>query len=536
MDQDHLEFGEKARQRLLTGANLLADAVKVTLGPRGRNVVMRNFDQPPIITKDGVSVAEKVAIKGQMEEMGASLMRAVASKANDEAGDGTTTSTVLAQAILNRGFKAQAANFNIIDIKYGIEKATSAAVDALKALSIPCNNESDIQNVATISANNDSTIGKIVADAIRSVGQHGVVTIEEGRGFNTELSVVKGMQFGRGYVSPHFVNVQGKMQVLHKTPLIMLVDGKLLDYDQVVPAMEICAKKNRPLFIIAEEIEGEALSTLVVNHMQKTLSAVATRSPGFGPRRSAILQDIAALTGATVLSAETGLTPEAITESHFGSCERLELTKDQFTIIKGNGTESAINERIGKINAEIVDSESDYDQQKMSERRARLSGGIAVIEVGAATETEVKEKKARVEDALHATRAAIEEGVVPGGGIALLRVVENLKLPTPRSPDEQAGMNIALDAMKVPFQQIITNAGLDAGVHLEKVSNKETNFGLNAASNEFGDMVEMGVIDPTKVTRMSLQTASSIAALMLTTEALIGDTDPDYVPSHHHEH
>ncbi|WP_394209164.1 chaperonin GroEL [Enterovibrio calviensis] len=536
MHQDHLEFGEDARKRLLIGANLLADAVKVTLGPKGRNVVMRNFDQPPIITKDGVSVARKVAIKGQMEEMGASLIRAVASKANDEAGDGTTTSTVIAQAILNQGFKAQAANYNIIDIKHGIEKAIQAAVIALKDQAVPCNQEADIEHVATISANNDTSIGKIVAEAIRAVGEHGVVTIEEGKGFHTELHVVKGMQFDRGYLSPHFVNVRGKMRVEHAMPLILLVDGKLSQFDQVVPAMEIAAKQKRPLFVMAEDVEGEALSTLVVNHMRKTLDVVAVKTPGFGPRRQAILHDIAALTGATVMSSETGHDVAQISEYDFGQVEKIELSKDSFTLIKGLGTEARIADRIAQINAEIESSDSEYDMQKMTERRARLSGGIALIEVGAATETEVKEKKARVEDALHATRAAIEEGIVPGGGIALLRVCETMALPDATSDDEKAGMQIALDAMKSPFRQIVKNAGLDAGVYLEKVSNQPFEFGYNAANGKFGSMLEMGVIDPAKVTRLSLQTASSIAALMLTTEALVGDTDPDYVPSHHHEH
>ncbi|MDF2186200.1 chaperonin GroEL [Grimontia hollisae] len=536
MQQDHLEFGEDARKRLLVGANLLADAVKVTLGPKGRNVVMRNFDQPPIITKDGVSVARKVEIKGQLEEMGASLIRAVASKANDEAGDGTTTSTVIAQAILNQGFKAQAANYNIIDIKHGIEKTIDAAVEALKAQALPCNQEADIEHVASISANNDASIGKIVAEAIRAVGEHGVVTIEEGKGFHTELHVVKGMQLDRGYLSPHFVNIRGKMRVEHNMPLILLVDGKLSQFDQVVPAMEIAAKQKRPLFVMAEEVEGEALSTLVVNHMRKTLDVVATRTPGFGPRRQAILHDIAALTGATVMSPETGNDVSQMTEQDFGQAERVELTKDQFTLIKGLGGEARIADRIDQINAEIDASDSEYDIQKMTERRARLSGGIALIEVGAATETEVKEKKARVEDALHATRAAIEEGIVPGGGIALIRVCETLSLPDVSNDDEKAGVHIALDAMQAPFKQIVRNAGLDAGVYLEKVKAQPAEFGYNAAIGEFGSMIEMGVIDPAKVTRLSLQTASSIAALMLTTEALVGDTDPDYVPSHHHEH
>ncbi|MBA3988752.1 MAG: chaperonin GroEL [Idiomarina sp.] len=531
MAAKEVKFGNQARQKMLKGVNILADAVKVTLGPKGRNVVLDKSFGAPTITKDGVSVAKEIELEDKFENMGAQMVKEVASKANDEAGDGTTTATVLAQAIVAEGLKSVAAGMNPMDLKRGIDKAVIAAVEELKKISQPCADSKAIAQVGTISANSDSTIGKIIADAMDKVGQEGVITVEEGQGLQDELDVVEGMQFDRGYLSPYFMNNQEAGLVELDSPYILLVDKKISNIRELLPTLEGVAKSGKPLLLIAEDVEGEALATLVVNNMRGIVKVAAVKAPGFGDRRKAMLQDIAILTGATVISEEVGMELEKAQLEDLGSAKRVVINKDNTTIVDGAGDEKAIEARVGQIRAQIEETSSDYDREKLQERLAKLAGGVAVIKVGAATEVEMKEKKARVEDALHATRAAVEEGVVPGGGVALVRAASKLHDLRGDNEDQNVGIKVALRAMEAPMRQIATNAGAEASVVTNKVREGEGNFGYNAGNDTYGDMLEMGILDPTKVTRSALQFAASVASLMITTEAMVSELPKDEAPS-----
>ena len=522
-----VKFGDSARKKMLVGVNVLADAVKATLGPKGRNVVLAKSFGAPTITKDGVSVAKEIELKDAFENMGAQLVKEVASKANDAAGDGTTTATVLAQAIVNEGLKAVAAGMNPMDLKRGIDKATAAVVAELKNLSKPCADSKAIAQVGTISANSDSSIGEIIAEAMEKVGKEGVITVEEGSGLENELSVVEGMQFDRGYLSPYFVNKPDTMVAELEGALLLLVDKKISNIRELLPVLEAVAKAGRPLLIVAEDVEGEALATLVVNNMRGIVKVAAVKAPGFGDRRKAMLQDIAVLTGGTVISEEIGLSLETATLEHLGNAKRVILSKENTTIIDGAGEESDIQARVTQIRAQVADTTSDYDREKLQERLAKLAGGVAVIKVGAGTEVEMKEKKARVEDALHATRAAVEEGVVPGGGVALVRALAAIVDLKGDNEDQNVGIALLRRAVEAPLRQITANAGDEPSVVADKVKQGSGNYGYNAATGEYGDMIEMGILDPAKVTRSALQAAASIGGLMITTEAMVADLPED---------
>ncbi len=523
MAAKEVKFGDSARKKMLVGVNILADAVKATLGPKGRNVVLDKSFGAPTITKDGVSVAKEIELKDKFENMGAQLVKDVASKANDAAGDGTTTATVLAQAIVNEGLKSVAAGMNPMDLKRGIDKATIAIVAQIKELAKPCADTKAIAQVGTISANSDNSIGDIIAEAMEKVGKEGVITVEEGSGLENELSVVEGMQFDRGYLSPYFINKPDTMVAELDGPLILLVDKKISNIREMLPVLEAVAKAGRPLLIVAEDVEGEALATLVVNNMRGIVKVAAVKAPGFGDRRKAMLEDIAILTGGQVIAEEVGLTLEKATLDDLGQAARIEVGKENTIIIDGAGHAERIEARVKQIRVQIEEATSDYDREKLQERVAKLAGGVAVIKVGAATEVEMKEKKARVEDALHATRAAVEEGIVPGGGVALLRARAALGELKGDNHDQDAGIKIVLRAMEQPLREIVANAGDEPSVVVNKVVEGSGNFGFNAATGEYGDMVEMGVLDPTKVTRTALQNAASVAGLMLTTDCMVGE-------------
>ncbi|EKT4468980.1 chaperonin GroEL [Pseudomonas juntendi] len=522
-----VKFGDSARKKMLVGVNVLADAVKATLGPKGRNVVLAKSFGAPTITKDGVSVAKEIELKDAFENMGAQLVKEVASKANDAAGDGTTTATVLAQAIVNEGLKAVAAGMNPMDLKRGIDKATAAIVAELKNLSKPCADSKAIAQVGTISANSDTSIGEIIAEAMEKVGKEGVITVEEGSGLENELSVVEGMQFDRGYLSPYFINKPDTMVAELESPLLLLVDKKISNIRELLPVLEAVAKAGRPLLIVAEDVEGEALATLVVNNMRGIVKVAAVKAPGFGDRRKAMLQDIATLTGGQVISEEIGLTLETTTLEHLGNAKRVILSKENTTIIDGAGSDADIEARVKQIRAQIEETSSDYDREKLQERLAKLAGGVAVIKVGAGTEVEMKEKKARVEDALHATRAAVEEGVVPGGGVALVRALQAVADLKGENEDQNVGIALLRRSVEAPLRQITANAGDEPSVVADKVKQGSGNYGYNAATGEYGDMIEMGILDPAKVTRSALQAAASIGGLMITTEAMVADLPED---------
>ncbi|AIK17660.1 chaperonin GroEL [Glaesserella parasuis] len=519
-----VKFGNDARVKMLKGVNVLADAVKVTLGPKGRNVVLDKAFGAPTITKDGVSVAREIELEDKFENMGAQMVKEVASKANDAAGDGTTTATVLAQAIVNEGLKAVAAGMNPMDLKRGIDKAVAAVVEELKSLSKPCEMSKEIEQVGTISANSDSTVGKLIAQAMEKVGKEGVITVEDGTGLEDALDVVEGMQFDRGYLSPYFINKPEAGTVELENPYILLVDKKISNIREILPVLEAVAKAGKPLLIIAEDIEGEALATLVVNTMRGIVKVAAVKAPGFGDRRKAMLQDIAILTAGTVISEEIGMELEKATIEELGQAKRVVISKDNTTIIDGVGDEVQIKARVAQIRQQIEDSTSDYDKEKLQERVAKLAGGVAVIKVGAATEVEMKEKKDRVDDALHATRAAVEEGIIAGGGVALVRAASKVADVVKGDNEEQnVGIRLALRAMEAPLRQIVTNAGEEASVVARNVKDGNGNYGYNAATEQYGDMLEMGILDPTKVTRSALQFAASIAGLMITTECMVTD-------------
>jgi chaperonin GroEL len=522
-----VRFADDARQRMLKGVNVLANAVKVTLGPKGRNVVLEKSFGAPTVTKDGVSVAKEIQLEDKFENMGAQMVKEVASKTSDAAGDGTTTATVLAQAILREGLKAVAAGFNPMDLKRGIDKAALAIVEQLKSLSKPCEDDKAIAQVGTISANSDEEIGRIIADAMTKVGKEGVITVEEGSGLANELEVVEGMQFDRGYLSPYFINEQQSQSAELENPLVLIHDKKVGNIRELLPLLEGVAKAGRPLLIIAEDVEGEALATLVVNNIRGIVKVAAVKAPGFGDRRKAMLQDIAVLTGGQVISEEVGLSLEKASLQDLGEAKKIQVTKEYTTIIDGAGRAEDIKARVDQINKEIEESSSDYDREKLQERVAKLAGGVAVIKVGAATEVEMKEKKARVEDALHATRAAVEEGVVPGGGVAFLRAITMLGDLKGANDDQNVGINILRRAVEEPLRQIVGNAGEDPAVVLNAVVGGKGNYGFNASTGEYGDMVKLGIIDPTKVTRLALQNATSVAGLLLTTEAMIAEQPKD---------
>jgi len=523
MAAKEIYFSSQARHKMVDGVNVLANAVKVTLGPKGRNVVLEKSFGAPAVTKDGVSVAKEIELEDKFENMGVQMVKEVASKTADVAGDGTTTATVLAQSILNEGIKAVAAGMNPMDLKRGIDKAVTTAVEELKNLSKPCTDNKSITQVGTISANSDQVIGDLIAKAMDKVGKEGVITVEEGSGLQDELDVVEGMQFDRGYLSPYFVTNSEKMQVELDAPYILIHDKKISNIRELLPLLEGAAKAGKPLMIIAEDIEGEALATLVVNNMRGTLKVAAVKAPGFGDRRKAMLQDIAILTGGQVISEEVGLSLEKTTLDQLGSAKKVQISKDDTTIVDGAGAKGEIDARVAQIRAQLEETSSDYDREKLQERVAKLAGGVAVIKVGAATEVEMKEKKDRIDDALHATRAAVEEGVVPGGGVALIRALQSLKDLTGANHDQDIGIKIACRAMEEPLRQIVANAGDEPSVIVNKVAEGKGNYGYNAASGEFGDMFEMGILDPTKVTRSALQNAGSIAGLMLTTEAMVAE-------------
>ena len=520
-------FGDSARQRMLVGVNTLADAVKATLGPKGRNVILEKSFGAPTVTKDGVSVAKEIELADRFENMGAQMVKEVASQASDVAGDGTTTATVLAQSIVNEGLKAVAAGMNPMDLKRGIDKAVAAAVEAVGGMASPCEDNTAIAQVGTISANSDASVGEIIAEAMEKVGKEGVITVEEGSGLENELDVVEGMQFDRGYLSPYFINNQDNMSAEVEDPFVLLVDKKISNIRELLPVLEQVAKASRPLVIIAEDVEGEALATLVVNNMRGIVKVAACKAPGFGDRRKAMLQDIAILTGGTVISEEVGLDLESTSLEHLGNAKRITMDKDNTTIVDGAGDAEAIQGRVSEIRVQIENTSSDYDREKLQERVAKLAGGVAVIKVGAATEIEMKEKKARVEDALHATRAAVEEGVVAGGGVALVRAIASVEGLTGDNDDQNTGIAAALRAMEGPLRQIVSNAGDEASVVLDKVRQGEGNFGYNAATGEYGDMIAMGILDPAKVTRTALQAAGSVAGLMITTEVMIAEAPKD---------
>ena len=523
MTAKEVKFSDDARHRMVAGVNILANAVKVTLGPKGRNVVLEKSFGAPTITKDGVSVAKEIELEDKFENMGAQMVKEVSSQTSDAAGDGTTTATVLAQSVLAEGMKAVAAGMNPMDLKRGIDKAVVAAVEALKDLSKPCEDDKAIAQVGTISANSDESIGNIIAEAMGKVGKEGVITVEEGSGLENELDVVEGMQFDRGYLSPYFINNQESMSVELENPLILIHDKKISNIRDLLPVLEAVAKAGKPLLIIAEDVEGEALATLVVNNMRGIVKVAAVKAPGFGDRRKAMLEDLAILTGGTVISEEVGLSLEKATIDDLGTAKRVSISKENTTIIDGAGDAKDIEARVAQIRAQIEEVSSDYDREKLQERVAKLAGGVAVIKVGAATEVEMKEKKARVEDALHATRAAVQEGVVPGGGVALVRALQTMGDIEVPNHDQEVGVNIAKRAMEEPLRQIVSNAGGEPSVVLNAVAKGEGNYGFNAATGEYGDMVEMGILDPTKVTRTALQNAASVAGLMITTEAMVAE-------------
>ena len=523
MSAKDVKFGTDARTLMLDGVNVLAEAVKVTLGPKGRNVVIDKAFGSPHITKDGVTVAKEIELEGKFENMGAQMVKEVASKTNDDAGDGTTTATVLAQAILSEGIKAVASGMNPMDLKRGIDKAVKQAVENIHTLSTPCSDTNAIAQVGTISANSDNSVGSIIAEAMEKVGNDGVITVEDGTSFENELDVVEGMQFDRGYLSPYFVNNQNTMTAELDNPFILLCDSKISSIRDLLPTLEGVSKANRPLLIIAEDLEGEALATLVVNNMRGIVKVVAVKAPGFGDRRAAMMQDIATLTAGTVISEEVGLTLEGVTLEMLGTAKRVVVEKDNTIIIDGDGSSTDIEGRITQIKQQVETTDSEYDKEKLKERLAKLSGGVAVIKVGAATEVEMKEKKDRIDDALHATRAAVQEGVVPGGGVALIRASADLMALKVDNHDQEVGLKIMVKAMQAPLRQIVENSGDEASVVLNKISAETGNYGYNASTGEYGDMYEMGILDPAKVTRSALQYAASVAGLMITTEAMIAD-------------
>jgi chaperonin GroEL len=530
MAAKEVRFHDSARSRMVVGINILADAVKVTLGPKGRNVVLERSFGAPTITKDGVSVAKEIELKDKFENMGAQMVKEVASKTSDVAGDGTTTATVLAQAIVQEGMKFVAAGMNPMDLKRGIDRAVVATVEELKKLSKPCTTSTEIAQVGSISANSDKSIGDIIAQAMDKVGKEGVITVEDGSGLQNELEVVEGMQFDRGYLSPYFINNPDRQIALLEDPFVLLHDKKISNIRDLLPVLEQVAKSGRPLLIIAEEVEGEALATLVVNNIRGILKTTAVKAPGFGDRRKAMLEDIAILTGGTVIAEEVGLSLEKVTLNELGRAKRIEIGKEETTIIDGAGDENSIKSRVSLIRKQIEDATSDYDREKLQERVAKLAGGVAVIKVGAATEVEMKEKKARVEDALHATRAAVEEGIVPGGGVALLRARATLKTLKGDNSDQDAGIKIVSRAIEEPLRQIVANCGDEPSVVVNKVLEGTGNYGYNAQSGEYGDLVAMGVVDPTKVTRFALQNAASIAGLMLTTDCMVAELPKEESP------
>ncbi|WP_432723871.1 chaperonin GroEL [Jeongeupia wiesaeckerbachi] len=531
MAAKEVKFGDSARAKMVAGVNILADAVKVTLGPKGRNVVLERSFGAPTITKDGVSVAKEIELKDKFENMGAQLVKEVASKTSDIAGDGTTTATVLAQGIVNEGLKYVAAGFNPTDLKRGIDKAVIALVAELKLIAKPTTTSKEIAQVGSISANSDEVIGQKIAEAMDKVGKEGVITIEDGTGLEDELDVVEGMQFDRGYLSPYFINNPEKQIALLENPYVLLFDKKISNIRDLLPVLEQVAKAGRPLLIIAEDVDGEALATLVVNNIRGILKTVAVKAPGFGDRRKAMLEDIAILTGGTVIAEEVGLSLEKATLDQLGQAKRIEVAKENTTIIDGAGQEDTIKARVATIRAQIEESSSDYDREKLQERVAKLAGGVAVIKVGAATEVEMKEKKARVEDALHATRAAVEEGIVAGGGVALLRARSNLGELKGINADQDAGIKIVLKAIEAPLRQIVANAGDEPSVVVNRVVEGTGNFGYNAATGEYGDLVELGVLDPAKVTRSALQHAASVAGLLLTTDAMVAELPKEDAPA-----
>ena len=527
MSAKEVKFADDSRHKMLAGVNVLANAVKVTLGPKGRNVVLEKSFGAPTITKDGVSVAKEIELADKFENMGAQMVKEVASHTSDVAGDGTTTATVLAQAMVREGLKAVAAGMNPMDLKRGIDKAVDTAVNSMQGMSKPCTDDKEIAQVGTISANSDEAIGNIIAEAMQKVGKEGVITVEEGSALDNELDVVEGMQFDRGYLSPYFVNNQQSMSADLEEPYVLLHDKKISNIRDLLPVLESVAKAGKPLLIIAEDVEGEALATLVVNTIRGIVKVCAVKAPGFGDRRKAMLQDIAILTGGTVISEEVGLSLEKATLNELGTAKKIQISKEETTIIDGAGSEADIKARVEQIRAQIEETSSDYDKEKLQERVAKLAGGVAVIKVGAATEVEMKEKKARVEDALHATRAAVEEGIVPGGGVALIRTLAALKDLRGDNHDQDVGISIASRAMEEPMRQIVANAGGEPSVVVNRVAEGKDNFGYNAATGEYGDLVEMGILDPTKVTRFALQNAASVAGLMITTEAMVAEEPKD---------
>ena len=525
-----VRFNDSARDRMMVGVNVLANAVKVTLGPKGRNVVLERSFGSPTITKDGVSVAKEIELKDKFENMGAQMVKEVASKTSDVAGDGTTTATVLAQSIVSEGMKYVAAGMNPMDLKRGIDRAVVAVVEELKKISKPCTTSKEIAQVGSISANADESIGKTIADAMEKVGKEGVITVEDGKGLENELELVEGMQFDRGYISPYFINNPDKQVAILEDPYILLHDKKISNIRDLLPLLEQVAKAGKPLLIIAEDCDGEALATLVVNNIRGILKTVAVKAPGFGDRRKAMLEDIAILTGGTVIAEELGLKLENASLKDLGRAKKIEVAKEDTTIIDGAGEKSGIEARVKNIRVQIDEATSDYDKEKLQERVAKLAGGVAVIKVGAATEVEMKEKKARVEDALHATRAAVEEGIVAGGGVAYLRARANMKKLNGDNPDQEAGVKIVLRALEEPLRQIVGNAGAEPSVVLSKIVEGKGNFGFNAQTDQYGDLVEMGVLDPTKVARFALQNAASVAGLMLTTAAMVAELPKDEKP------
>jgi chaperonin GroEL len=526
-----VRFGENVRNRMVSGVNVLANAVKITLGPKGRNVVLERSFGAPTITKDGVSVAKEIELKDKFENMGAQMVKEVASKTSDVAGDGTTTATVLAQSIIAEGMKYVAAGMNPMDLKRGIDKAVIAVVEELKKISKPCTTSKEIAQVGAISANADESIGKTIAEAMDKVGKEGVITVEDGKGLENKLDLVEGMQFDRGYISPYFINNPDKQVAALEDPYILLHDKKVSNIRDLLPLLEQVAKAGRPLLIVAEDVDGEALATLVVNNIRGILKTVAVKAPGFGDRRKAMLEDIAILTGGTVIAEELGLKLENATLKDLGRAKRVDVAKEDTTLIDGAGEKAAIEARVKNIRKQIEDATSDYDKEKLQERVAKLAGGVALIKVGAATEVEMKEKKARVEDALHATRAAVEEGIVPGGGVAYLRARSGIKNLKGDNADQEAGIKIVLRALEEPTRQIVANAGDEPSVVVNKIVEGKGNFGFNAQTGQYGDLVEMGVIDPTKVTRFALQNAASVASLMLTTDAMVAELPKDDKPS-----
>ena len=527
MSAKEVKFGEAARAAKMRGVNILSDAVKVTLGPKGRNVVLDKSFGAPTVTKDGVSVAKEIELKDKFENMGAQMVKEVASKTSDVAGDGTTTATVLAQSMLREGLKAVAAGMNPMDLKRGIDKAVIATVDALQSLSKPCADHKEIAQVGTVSANSDDSVGSIIAESMEKVGKEGVITVEEGKTLENELEVVEGMQFDRGYLSPYFINDQDAMQADMENPMILIHDKKISNIRDMLPMLEATAKAGRPLLIIAEDVDGEALATLVVNNIRGIVKVCAVKAPGFGDRRKAMLQDLAILTGGQVISEEVGMSLEASSIDDLGSAKRVQITKENTTVIDGAGSKADIEGRVNQIRVQIDEATSDYDKEKMQERVAKLAGGVAVIKVGAATEIEMKEKKARVEDALHSTRAAVEEGVVPGGGVAFVRCLGVLEGVKGDNTDQDVGVSIVKRAIEEPLRQIVANAGAEGSVVLNNVAGKDGNYGYNAGTGEYGDMIQMGILDPTKVTRAALQNAASISGLMITTEAMVAELPED---------